>query len=645
MKHKMKLNIKTFLIALIGSLLWLFMQLSPAPELAHAEGIPQFVISTNKVGLPVGEIVTVILNGQNLKDMYAYEAKITFDPNKLKLIEAKSSLEGYSVMPIIENNEIILAHTQIGNIPGQNGNLTIGTLIFEAQSTGATEVNWKSMKLVDSNLKDQAYLVGKKTIISVSEKNNTTPVPPQTHVTPTPSTPAGPVASPNVTVPDLLIDDKQGVRFSPEAIQVKKTRNENGQQVTSVSVDEHTMIQAFTFLRKKALPSPYMFIEVEEMKDEIVQIELSAQALADAKNTGDTVIISMQAGSVGSEGAVRYELPVHVLPLQALTKQMGDEIKDMKVIVSFVSVKQGERGAAEVDHISEIVGKMGAIQLLKPVTFGVFVESGRERIEVLDFDATYIHRTFTISGEIRPSSSTVVWLTPGGKLEFVPATFKTVNGSTEVTIKHRGNGTYTVIQYKKMFADAGKHWAKQEIELLASKLIIKGTTDTRYDPEAPVTRAEFAALLVRSLGLEEDYLAAKAFSDVSANNGYIGVIGAAVKAGLIEGYSHTKFQPSGKITREEMTVMISRAIHTAGKRMMSEGSGTGNGNGAGAGTLEAFKDSSLIQPWARASVAEAAASGIIQGKTETVFAPGEQATRAQAAVILKRMLQLLEFIN
>ncbi|TXK77826.1 hypothetical protein [Paenibacillus sp. N3.4] len=63
--------------------------------------------------------------GQNLKDLYAYEVKFIFDPDKLEVVKAESNIKGFSVSPIIKNNEITIAHTKIGNVEGEKGNLAI----------------------------------------------------------------------------------------------------------------------------------------------------------------------------------------------------------------------------------------------------------------------------------------------------------------------------------------------------------------------------------------------------------------------------------------------------------------------------------------------------------------------------------------
>ena len=149
-------------------------------------------------------------------------------------------------------------------------------------------------------------------------------------------------------------------------------------------------------------------------------------------------------------------------------------------------------------------------------------------------------------------------------MQFVPSIVSGDETSAIVMIMRPGNSMYTVVKNNKTFADLTGHWAKDDIELLASKLVIKGTSETSFSPDMKITRAEFATLLVRSLGLTEDKLA-NHFSDVSLPAWYSGAVGSAVKAGLIEGYTDGTFRPSAYITREQMAAMTAKAMAFTGK--------------------------------------------------------------------------------
>lgn len=104
------------------------------------------------------------------------------------------------------------------------------------------------------------------------------------------------------------------------------------------------------------------------------------------------------------------------------------------------------------------------------------------------------------------------------------------------------------------FPDISGHWAQSYIESLTEKQIVTGKTDGTFDPESPVTRAQFTAMLVRTLELTP--VNANYFDDVSGP--LQNEISAAYEAGIIKGITQKRFAPNRNITREQMAVMLFR---------------------------------------------------------------------------------------
>ncbi|MFC0213433.1 S-layer homology domain-containing protein [Paenibacillus chartarius] len=357
-----------------------------------------------------------------------------------------------------------------------------------------------------------------------------------------------------------------------------------------------------------------------------VKAELPAGSLVTAAQTAPNAVISIQSGDTS------YNLPLSVLDIASLSQQLGADAKDVKLIVSIEKV----RGNA-AKQIEDTASGSGVTIVGTPIEFNVSVEANGKTAEINNFGGTYVTRTITISDKVNAEQTTVLLVDPvTGAMSFVPATFLTVNGQTVVTIMRNGNSIYTVAQTSKTFADAGNHWAKADIELMASKLIVKGISDNAFGPDQNITRAEFAALVTRALGLTEDKDAAK-FKDVSAQDWFAGAVGAAVKAKLVEGFEDGGFKPNALITREQMAVMISRALQFTGKAT--------DVNSKQVQLLSGFKDKAKISTWAQAAVAQAVDSKIIEGMDGGQFVPADNATRAQAAVMLKRLLKFAQFID
>ncbi|WP_419961111.1 S8 family serine peptidase [Psychrobacillus sp. BM2] len=210
-------------------------------------------------------------------------------------------------------------------------------------------------------------------------------------------------------------------------------------------------------------------------------------------------------------------------------------------------------------------------------------------------------------------------------LEYVGS--KYANG--KVTFKTNHFSKFVVVENNKTFKDIEKSWAIDYIESLASKTIINGKTEDTFAPNDQITRAQFALLLTRSLNLpKEEYQGT--FSDVTEEMTWsVYEIEAANRAGIIVG-SAGKFNPNEKITRQQMATMIVRAIKYNDDSALKEANGKVK-----------FADEASIGDYAKENVALAAELGIISGKEvngKQVFAPLENATRAQASKMLYHLL-------
>ncbi len=181
------------------------------------------------------------------------------------------------------------------------------------------------------------------------------------------------------------------------------------------------------------------------------------------------------------------------------------------------------------------------------------------------------------------------------------------------------------------FSDIQHSWAKEDIEQLARRKLITGRSSTIYEPESKITRAEFAVLLVRALGLQEKVLTEGQFTDVVPTDWCASSIAAAAAQNIICGYEGQLFKPCRSITREEMAVMIFRAAGIAGKdndlSMVEQEE-----------ILTQFQDRDKISSWARQEAALMVKVGIIQGTAGEEFAPQREVDRAQTAAVLMRFL-------
>lgn len=170
------------------------------------------------------------------------------------------------------------------------------------------------------------------------------------------------------------------------------------------------------------------------------------------------------------------------------------------------------------------------------------------------------------------------------------------------------------------------HWAESFIKRAAAKGIVSGYPDGTFQPNRPVTRAEFTVMLTSALRLEEKG-AALTFND----NDQIGAwakhaIAQAVQAGIINGYEDGSFRPNTPVTRAEMAVMVARAIKLPLRT----------------NTTTDFVDDQVIPQWAKGSVEAIRGLSIVSGREGNKFVPNDTTTRAEAATVLLRMVHFLK---
>lgn len=219
---------------------------------------------------------------------------------------------------------------------------------------------------------------------------------------------------------------------------------------------------------------------------------------------------------------------------------------------------------------------------------------------------------------------------------YLPTKLSSSGNYTVIRAAMTGNQVVGTFLSTRTFTDMSKHWSKAIVSQLAAKNIIDSSYGTTFNPEQKITRSEFAVMLSRGLGLLGSRETAQGFRDVQTSTQVGDYIGAAAKAGIITGNTDATFRPNDNITREQLAIMIIRAMEYAGHPITL--------NGTPSSALAAFKDRSRVQSQAAEFVAKAVQQGIILGMTTTKFEPQGNATRAQAAVMLQRMLTMAGYL-
>lgn len=190
--------------------------------------------------------------------------------------------------------------------------------------------------------------------------------------------------------------------------------------------------------------------------------------------------------------------------------------------------------------------------------------------------------------------------------------------STQASVDAAYNRLAPLVDWKKAFADAGSvsGWALSAVETAVDKGYLQGS-EGKLNPQATITRAEFAKLLVNVLGLRLSASTSSSFKDVSKDKWYFSYVNTASEAGFISGYNG-EFHPNDTITREQMASILVKALGLTG---------------ASAGLT--FKDGQDISAWAKKDVEKAVAAKLLQGQGN-LFNPQGEVTREMATVVALR---------
>ena len=261
--------------------------------------------------------------------------------------------------------------------------------------------------------------------------------------------------------------------------------------------------------------------------------------------------------------------------------------------------------------------------MVAPVAFTITATYNGKNVEVDRFES-YVQRVIEIPSGVDPKTiTTAVVMEANGAQRHVPTEVYSESGKWYAKINSMTNSTYALIQSNASFTDTAGKWYAAVVTEMASRKVISGIGENMFAGERAITRAEFAAILVRALGLPAD--GTSVFSDVSASAWYSGAVATAVQYGLVTGKGDNRFIPDAYITRQEAMTMLQRAAK------LTDYSGT-------AGSLESFTDAGSVGTWAQGAAKWNVGSGLIVG-SGGLLRPNDNISRAESATIILRLLQ------
>ena len=180
------------------------------------------------------------------------------------------------------------------------------------------------------------------------------------------------------------------------------------------------------------------------------------------------------------------------------------------------------------------------------------------------------------------------------------------------------------------FTDLTGHWAEPFIRSLASLDLTSGFADGTYQPDIPMTRSQYAALIVKAFNPIPKRLV-NDFFDVSVNSWNYKPIKAAAQAGFVGGFSDGTFRPQENVQRLQVIVSLVNGLALTA---------------AHGSTLQNFTDSQTLPKYARTAVATATQQRIVVNYPDPKkMEPKREATRAEVAAMVYQALVAIKRVS
>ncbi|WP_143191889.1 DUF4073 domain-containing protein, partial [Paenibacillus sp. P46E] len=354
--------------------------------------------------------------------------------------------------------------------------------------------------------------------------------------------------------------------------------------------------------------------------------ELNGQMIKNMENVSSTLVLQTNNAS--------YILPAKEINIGAMAQQFGTGVKleDIKLKITI-----GETSTTMSQVITGAASRGGFTLIAPSLDFTITGTYSNSTVEISRFNA-YVKRTVALPAGIDPKRITTgIVVDPDGTVRHVPTKIILKDGKYYAEINSLTNSSYSVVWHPMTFADVENHWAKDAVNDMGSRMIVNGVNETTFNPNSDITRAEFAAIIVRGLGLKLGE-GKTAFADVSADAWYAGAVETASEFGLITGFEDGSFRPDAKITREQAMNIIAKAMKPTG---LAERTGAADA----ASVLASFKDAGSVGDWAKDSLALAFKAGLISGRSGNKLEAKSNVTRAEVAVLIQRLLQKSDLTN
>lgn len=551
------------------------------PTASFAAQGPDFYIAVSKSKVTVGNQIEVEIRASNVQAMVAYELNLSFDSALVTPVGSSftTNLSGFSTIvnpELLNGGHLRAVYTKLGNAAGDNGDLVLGKVKFTSKAKGTAAFTLDQIKIGQTGDQWATYTPNVQASVQIASSSGNGSVGGDSSPEPKP--------------------DKGPVEVKDGAITATGRANEDGTLVVSLSPED--IAQA-----------------IKSAKSDTITIEVKSESGTEAEGTTIVIPVKELAANTGNmELAVKWGRVKVRFPAKLNEGVIGADSQAVEVAIHSVneteiadSAKQRIKGDIVFDIDMKVDGR--DVQ-----TFG----PGHPVTVEIDYTPLQGEKTHQLI---------VYRIMDNGELAIVK------NAKYEqgvLKFQPESSGRYAAAYVDVSFTDLNQTaWARTMIESLAAREVLQGVGQDRFAPSRTVTRAEFVELLLNALQLKEKSSDESGFADVDQDEWYFDAVTTASRLGIVSGKSDGSFGAKEEISREDMAVMLSRAFQYAGLAI-----DTSHSSG------HTFSDEEKIASYAQEAVDRLFATGIIQGFEDGSFQPKASATRAQAAAVIYKLLNL-----
>ncbi|MDO4542372.1 MAG: S8 family serine peptidase [Bacillota bacterium] len=359
-----------------------------------------------------------------------------------------------------------------------------------------------------------------------------------------------------------------------------------------------------------------------------------ATAIRDAVDVYEADVISMSFGTVADpeylRDAVRYAYDNGVIILAA-TGNNGAEMGYKSNQLEYPAAYPEVIGVGSVDSkktASSFSTKNKSTFVTAPgdSILTLDINGGYAPVNGTSFATPYVAALAALGRSVDPTLTT---------LEFMNVLKSTAEDKGAAGYDYSYG--YGIVNYQsalntinsRLFLDVPANaWYAEAVYDLQALGIINGSSKFAFEPERNIERGEFVKMLATAVGADtQSYGGTGGFTDVKSTDWYAPYIAWGVDNGIINGYGDGTVRPTVNITREEMCAMLNRFIAYRNITLNNVNESIN------------FVDTSSISDWAMDNVYNLVRGGIIEGYQDNTFRPGNNATRAEVAAMVDRMIK------